>query len=130
MNKIEIKFGPLGPKLLFQSMPTIKENTMPKNVITIEKKELVNKFNEEMLNLAREILEEFYVDDELAGKLESFSYYNKEVFNVAFLGTRKRVRNYYVGRAQALKDMIAFFDVYVDKTGHNMLSVLAVSGKF
>lgn len=93
---------------------------MPKNVITIEKTELVEKFNEEMLELANDVLVGYFEEDE-CDDLESFDEYDKEEFNEAFEGTRKKHRNVYVGRAIALKSMIEFFSVYVNKTGHQML---------
>lgn len=100
---------------------------MPKTMITIEKKELEEHFNEIMLGLVNDVLTEYFEEDFKDDTVDSFEEYDKVYFNEAFTGTRKKIRNIYIGRAIEIKSMIEFFGVYVDKRGHQMLMTLIES---
>lgn len=88
-------------------------------VIHIDKKELVENFNQKILDLAKEI-SYLYSEDE-----NTLTIYDKYSFNPAFASLKRRERAFYIGKASMLLSMIEAFNVYISKQAFQFVSYLA-----
>jgi len=88
-------------------------------VIQINKRELVDNFNQKVHSIAQEI-SYLYSNDN-----DTLNIYDKESFNPAFNSLKKRDRAFFVGRASMLVEMIEEFNVYIDKRAFQFISYLS-----
>lgn len=88
--------------------------------ISIEKKDLEEKFNQDLLNIANEILEY-----NCKVKINSFDEYNKYDINDSLDWFANSHYYELIGRAKVIVDMIKYFKIHVNKVGFRMITYIA-----